>query len=603
MLAGLILAGDPTDAKHATTKEYVDRLIGLDLKIIGAFNAPANSARYLPGSGYAGNISLLPPNAVRPGEYLIVEVGGLVPPAGPVGGQTFNQGDLLISDGIAWTRLAIGGQIVQASGVVVNPPVHGETNAQAALERTLDQRGGTVSGGLVFISDDPIAGATIYKKAGAGLVLRCSAGNIQPEIEGNDAQNGRPILDPQNLWQAGFLNGQLPLPFVDLNTVQPPGYRCGVYGLADGVDYPNLPDGLPVIGTEGNRWLLLYSHLASASSDIIQILYDVCRPTPRIWSRYKVDGTVNWSAWAEIGGAGDISHVNPPFTVGADNLGAIRLNTFSSLGLIEFLTTNGQRVGWIGARDPIRISFIREANWIWRCDPPFEIWNRTSAGSADLIFGTSGTPTNYRFRYDGTSRELSLASVVVTEDPETKEVIEQAAGDVFWITPDDQVLHFEKVPTVSSDPVSPDELARKAYVDAVSSGPVAGDWITLQPAAGYNNSNLRAKWIISPTGFVMLAGWAGRGTGNVTSGDAVFSLPAGYWPSGDRYFSVPVIGTGNVYNSAILHINNSGQVWIRNVPSGINNNSQEVRVDGVSFAISVALAEGEEEEEPGHVDL
>jgi hypothetical protein len=301
MLAGLVLAGDPTQALHAATKQYVDRLIGLDLHIIGAFNAPANTARYLPGSGYTGT-ALLPANQVRPGEYVIVEVGGTVPPAGPVAGQVFNQGDLIISDGIVWTRLAIGGQIVQASGVVVNPPVHGETNTQAALERTLDQRGGTISGTLVFISDDPLQGAAIYKKAAGGLMLRCSAGNIQPGIEGNDAQNPRPILDPQNLWLAGFLNGQTPLPFVDLNTVQPPGYRCGVYGLADGVDYPNLPPGVPVIGTEGNRWLLLFSHLASASSDIIQILYDVCRPAPRIWSRYKVDGAVNWSAWGTASG-------------------------------------------------------------------------------------------------------------------------------------------------------------------------------------------------------------------------------------------------------------------------------------------------------------
>lgn len=302
MLGELTLAGEPSEPLHAVTKAYVDGLAARELRLVGAYNAAEGSARYLQGSGYSGR-TLLSASEVDSGQYVIVEVGGRVP-VGPVIGQNFKKGDWILSDGISWTRLALGGPSSLASGLLIDPPVHGQGNVQAALARTLSARGGQVEGPLVFVFDNQgitfFDGAGVYKKAGAGLVLRCPAGNLQPQIEGFDGQNARPILDPQNLWRAGLVNGQSPLPIVDLNTVQPPGYRCGVYGLADGPGYLNLPPEVPTTGAEANRWLCLFSHNADTSADVIQILYDVCRPAPRIWSRYKVDGAFNWSAWAGL---------------------------------------------------------------------------------------------------------------------------------------------------------------------------------------------------------------------------------------------------------------------------------------------------------------
>jgi hypothetical protein len=120
-----------------------------DLRLIGAANALAGTVRYTPGSGYTGT-AILPPDQVRVGDYLIVEIGGTWPPAGPIGNQPFNQGDWIISDGGAWNRILLGGAPVLARNVTVDPPVHGQDNVQDGLESTVNRNGDTMTGDLTL---------------------------------------------------------------------------------------------------------------------------------------------------------------------------------------------------------------------------------------------------------------------------------------------------------------------------------------------------------------------------------------------------------------------------------------------------------------------
>jgi hypothetical protein len=125
-----------------------------DLRLIGAANALAGTVRYTPGSGYTGN-SLLPADQVRPGDYLIVEVGGTWPPVGPIGNQPFDQGDWIISDGAFWNRLHLGGAPVIARNVTLSPAVHGADNVQDGLENTVNRNGDTMEGDL-FLFGSPL---------------------------------------------------------------------------------------------------------------------------------------------------------------------------------------------------------------------------------------------------------------------------------------------------------------------------------------------------------------------------------------------------------------------------------------------------------------
>lgn len=118
-----------------------------DLRLVGAANALAGTVRYTPGSGYTGT-SILPPDQVRPGDYLIVEVGGTWPPVGPIGNQPFNQGDWIYSDGVFWNRFALGGAPMIARQVTLIPAVHGADNVQDGLENTVNRNGDTMSGDL-----------------------------------------------------------------------------------------------------------------------------------------------------------------------------------------------------------------------------------------------------------------------------------------------------------------------------------------------------------------------------------------------------------------------------------------------------------------------
>ena len=99
----------------------------------GVFDASTGFITWNPSSGQIGN-SLPSPAPSNEGSYVICSVGGSVPPGGAPAGAYY-PGDWLISDGSTqWYHLVTGTTgTINASSVVVNPAVAGQTNVQAAL--------------------------------------------------------------------------------------------------------------------------------------------------------------------------------------------------------------------------------------------------------------------------------------------------------------------------------------------------------------------------------------------------------------------------------------------------------------------------------------
>jgi hypothetical protein len=125
----------------------------------GVFDASTGVITWNPSSGQAGG-SLPAPAPSNLGHYVICSVGGSVAPGGAPAGAYY-PGDWLISDGATqWYHLVTGTTgSINATNVVVNPPVGGQTNVQAALTTIqansanfLQVTGGTMTaaGNIVF---------------------------------------------------------------------------------------------------------------------------------------------------------------------------------------------------------------------------------------------------------------------------------------------------------------------------------------------------------------------------------------------------------------------------------------------------------------------
>jgi hypothetical protein len=82
---------------------------------------------------------------------------------------------------------------------------------------------------------------------------------------------------------------------VDLNTVVPPTYRPGIYGLSNGVGITNRPtaDG----GFIGNAYLMLTTHNRGSSVDCMQHYWNA---EGQMYARAKHDGAASFTAWVRI---------------------------------------------------------------------------------------------------------------------------------------------------------------------------------------------------------------------------------------------------------------------------------------------------------------
>lgn len=78
----------------------------------------------------------------------------------------------------------------------------------------------------------------------------------------------------------------------DFNNVVPPAYQPGVYGIPNGVGFPNRPG--DVGGYNGNGFLQVFSHSFTSSADVTQIYFNV---TGRMWMRSKHDARSNFTHW------------------------------------------------------------------------------------------------------------------------------------------------------------------------------------------------------------------------------------------------------------------------------------------------------------------
>ena len=176
----------PTDLLEAVPKTYVDTLL--------------SGAAYQGTWQVAANIPDLNPPATPPlhgFRWLCVTANPAVPENAPVGmpgigGQPISNGAFIIWDGplAEWHYVGSGGMtLIEADS------------------RYLQLAGGTLTGPLRIDADVHIqhlrdgyglllfGNAMLYKRVGAGVVLRQSSGNQQPEIENNDGSNRRAILD------------------------------------------------------------------------------------------------------------------------------------------------------------------------------------------------------------------------------------------------------------------------------------------------------------------------------------------------------------------------------------------------------------------------
>jgi Collagen triple helix repeat (20 copies) len=90
---------------------------------------------------------------------------------------------------------------------------------------------------------------------------------------------------------------------IDLNTLVPPAYLPGRYGISNVGGFANLPAGLNQTNTSGNRFIDLMAHSQGSAGDVFQILWDIAQGMPSAWTRYRVDGAGNWSGWDQTVGA------------------------------------------------------------------------------------------------------------------------------------------------------------------------------------------------------------------------------------------------------------------------------------------------------------
>lgn len=111
-------------------KAAVD-LLGTGQVFVGTLQANAGTIVWTTASGVSGGLPAA--SAGNKGWYLIADAAGSTPPSGAPAGA-YEVGDWLMSDGTAWTRIALGGvSTVTASAVTVSPVVAGADDVQEAL--------------------------------------------------------------------------------------------------------------------------------------------------------------------------------------------------------------------------------------------------------------------------------------------------------------------------------------------------------------------------------------------------------------------------------------------------------------------------------------
>jgi hypothetical protein len=147
------LAADPVALLQAATKRYVDTHISAvagGLTFIGSIDGSTGTCSFTVASGIT-TPGPLPDATLYPNTFVVCTNPGTVP-SGPASGMQLSSGDWIISDGVFWTQLSIGGAGTLGVDVHLNPTILGADNVQQALQNItttyLPLTGGTLTGEL-----------------------------------------------------------------------------------------------------------------------------------------------------------------------------------------------------------------------------------------------------------------------------------------------------------------------------------------------------------------------------------------------------------------------------------------------------------------------
>ncbi|AMS13803.1 hypothetical protein A3218_05650 [Pseudomonas chlororaphis] len=141
------------------------------------------------------------------------------------------------------------------------------------------------------------AGGVQVDSAGVGIIPDASHG-IKVDVNGIGINFGTSLkVAEDKLEVADSFHASLSTlsKGVDLDTVIPPAYKTGVYGVDNGCTYPNRP--ATADGLAGNAFLKLFTYTPDNSLDCTQIYFNA---VGGMWLRAKHDGAAVFTAWQRV---------------------------------------------------------------------------------------------------------------------------------------------------------------------------------------------------------------------------------------------------------------------------------------------------------------
>ena len=133
--------------------------------------------------------------------------------------------------------------------------------------------------------------------SGVGVIVNTSKG-IEVSSSGVGVRIGSNLTFTSGLLEVSktaFFGQHFALPYnTDFNTVVPPTYQPGVYGILNAGNYPNKPGGHT--GLAANGFLHMFSHYNNIATDVAQIYFNA---SGQMWFRSKHDAQP-FTPWAPL---------------------------------------------------------------------------------------------------------------------------------------------------------------------------------------------------------------------------------------------------------------------------------------------------------------